>query len=172
MNGNAAPAATGKSEVQAMKLSTTAFEHEGDIPRRHTCDGEDVSPDLAWAQVPDGTQELALIMDDPDAPPGTWVHWVVYGIPADQAGFPEDLPKSEKLESGAIQGRCWGVDSFSRTGYFGPCPPPGAPHRYFFRLYALDVKLSLPTGATKDEVLAAMEKHVLAEAELMGHYGR
>jgi Raf kinase inhibitor-like YbhB/YbcL family protein len=155
-----------------MKLSTQAFEHEGDIPRRHTCDGEDVSPALAWTQVPDGTRELVLIMDDPDAPPGTWVHWVVYGIPADQPGLPEGLPRSEKLDSGAIQGECWGVDSFSRTGYFGPCPPPGAPHRYFFRLYALGEKLSLPTGATKSELLAAMEGRVLAKAELMGRYGR
>jgi Raf kinase inhibitor-like YbhB/YbcL family protein len=172
MNGTAAPAATGESEVQAMKLSTPAFESERDIPRRHTCDGEDVSPALSWSDVPAGTQEFTLIMDDPDAPPGTWVHWVVYGIPTDQRGFPEGLSKSEKLDSGAIQGKCWGVDSFSRTGYHGPCPPPGAPHRYYFRLYALDEKLSLPAGASKNEVLAAMEGHLLAEAQLMGRYSR
>jgi Raf kinase inhibitor-like YbhB/YbcL family protein len=172
MDGRAARTTAGESEVKAMKLTSPAFENERDIPRKHTCDGEDLSPELAWAQVPDGTQGFALIMDDPDAPPGTWVHWVAYGIPADQRGFPEGLPKSEKLDSGVIQGKCWGVDSFSRTGYHGPCPPPGAPHRYYFRLYALDENLSLPTGATKSQVLAAMKGHVLAEAELMGRYGR
>jgi Raf kinase inhibitor-like YbhB/YbcL family protein len=171
-NGRAASAAAGESEVQAMNLSTPAFKHEGDIPPRYTCDAEDVSPALSWSEVPAGTRELALIMDDPDAPPGTWVHWVVYGIPAEQRGFPEGVPKDEKLDSGAIQGKCWGVDSFSRTGYFGPCPPPGAPHRYDFRLYALDKALGLPPGAAKSDLLAAMEGHVLAEAQLMGRYGR
>jgi Raf kinase inhibitor-like YbhB/YbcL family protein len=172
MNGSAADLAAGESEVKAMKLTSPAFAPESEIPRKHTCDGEDVSPELAWSDAPAGTKEFALIMDDPDAPPGTWVHWVAYGIPASQGGFAEGVPRSEKLDGGTIQGKCWGVDSFRRTGYYGPCPPPGAPHRYYFRLYALDTNLDLPPGATKSETMSAMEGHVLAEAVLMGRYGR
>jgi Raf kinase inhibitor-like YbhB/YbcL family protein len=172
-SGEAARAAMSrKSEVAAMQLTSPAFTHEGDIPRKHTCDGEDSSPALSWSDSPDGVKSYALIMDDPDAPPGTWVHWVLYNLPAGEEGLPQGVPKQERLDSGAVHGKCWGVDSFSRIGYFGPCPPPGAPHRYYFRLYALDAKLDLPNGATKDQVLAAMEGHILGQAELMGRYGR
>ncbi len=111
-------------------------------------------------------------MDDPDAPPGTWVHWVLYDLPADSTGLPEDVPQKERLEDGTAHGLCWGVGSFSRLGYHGPCPPPGSPHRYCFKLYALDAVLGLAPRATKSEVLKAMGGHVLAEVELVGTYGR
>jgi hypothetical protein len=155
-----------------MELVSSAFDADGRIPTDHTCDGEDVSPPLKWDGVPEGVESFALIMDDPDAPPGTWVHWVLYGLPADARSLEAHLPKTEILETGATQGACWGVSSYSRVGYYGPCPPPGGPHRYFFRLFALDTTLDLPAGQTKDELLRAMEGHVLARAELIGRYGR
>ncbi len=155
-----------------MKLTTTAFDGGGSIPAKDTCDGQDVSPPLAWVGAPEGTRAFVLIMDDPDAPPGTWVHWVLFNVPADTTGLKEDLPKTETLADGSAQGACWGVSSFSRVGYHGPCPPPGKPHRYFFRLYALDTPLDLPARASQADVRRAAEGHVLAEAELMGTYGR
>jgi Raf kinase inhibitor-like YbhB/YbcL family protein len=155
-----------------MELVSSAFDADGRIPTIHTCDGEDVSPPLNWDGVPEGVNSFALIMDDPDAPPGTWVHWVLYGLPADARSLEANLPKTETLETGATQGACWGVSSYSRVGYYGPCPPPGGPHRYFFRLFALDTTLDLPPEQTKDELLRAMEGHVLARAELIGRYGR
>jgi Raf kinase inhibitor-like YbhB/YbcL family protein len=155
-----------------MELVSSAFDADGRIPTIHTCDGEDVSPPLNWDGVPEGVDSFALIMDDPDAPPGTWVHWVLYGLPADARSLEANLPKTETLETGATQGACWGVRSYSRVGYYGPCPPPGGPHRYFFRLFALDTTLDLPPEQTKDELLRAMEGHVLARAELIGRYGR
>lgn len=172
--GEAGDQSPAKKEVSVLplKITSSAFEAKEPIPGRHTCDGEDLSPALAWSGVPEGARSLALIMDDPDAPPGTWIHWVLYDLPGEATGLPEGVPKEEKLESGAAQGQCWGVDSFSRVGYYGPCPPPGAPHRYFFKLYALDTVLGLAPRASKAEVLKAMEGHVLAQAELMGTYER
>ena len=155
-----------------LEITSSTFAANSAIPAKHTCDGEDLSPALAWTGVPEGAKSLVLIMDDPDAPPGTWVHWVLFDLPADASGLPEGLPEKEKLENGAVHGLCWGVDRFSRVGYHGPCPPPGLPHRYFFRLYALDVVLGLAPRATKPEVSKAMEGHVLAEAELVGTYRR
>jgi len=155
-----------------MELSSPAFEPGGRIPARHTCDGEDLSPPLAWQGLPAGTRRLTVIMDDPDAPPGTWVHWVLYDLPPDAGGLEEGVPKNAALDSGASHGVCWGVSSYSRVGYHGPCPPPGAPHRYSFRLYALDSPLGLPPKASKERVERAMEGHVLAVAELVGLYGR
>jgi Raf kinase inhibitor-like YbhB/YbcL family protein len=155
-----------------MQLTSPAFDDGARIPTRYTCDGEDVSPPLRWSDVPDGTRGFVIIMDDPDAPPGTWVHWVLYDLPADVDHLDEGVPKREKLEGGAKQGACWGVSSFSRVGYFGPCPPPGKPHRYSFRLYAVDTVLDLPPDQDKDHVEKAMKNHVLAEAELAGLYGR
>jgi Raf kinase inhibitor-like YbhB/YbcL family protein len=111
-------------------------------------------------------------MDDPDAPPGTWVHWVLYDIPPVQVELEEGVPKNATVEGGASHGVCWGVQSFSRVGYHGPCPPPGPPHRYSFRIYALDSRLELPAKATKEQVERAMSGHVLARAELIGLYGR
>ena len=156
----------------AMKITSAAFAANGAIPAKHTCDGEDLSPALAWSGVPEETESLALIMDDPDAPPGTWVHWVLYDLPADASVLPEGLAKKERLDSGAAHGACWGVKSFSRVGYHGPCPPPGSAHRYYFKLYALDKRLGLAPRATKAEVLKAMEGHVLAEGQLIGTYQR
>lgn len=160
-----------KTKVK-LELHSSAFKHRGTIPPRHACDGEDFSPPLSWEPPPEGTESLALIMDDPDAPPGTWVHWVLYDLPAGTKGLGEGLPTTEKLSDGSKQGRCWGVRDFSRVGYHGPCPPPGKPHRYVFRLYALDRRLGLPPGATKGAVLEALEGHVLAQGELIGLYQR
>jgi len=149
-------------------LKSTAFEANQTIPRKHTCEDADVSPPLAWSEVPSGTATLALIADDPDAPGGTWVHWVIYDLPAGLKSLKEGIPAVETLENGAKQG----INDFRRVGYGGPCPPPGAPHRYFFKLYALDQKLGLPSRATKRQVVGAMKGHILAEAELVGLYKR
>ena len=155
----------------SMSITSTEFGN-GAIPVKFTCDGLDVSPALSFAGVPEGAKSLALIMDDPDAPPGTWVHWVLFDLPPETTSLHEGMPRTERLDNGAVQGACWGVHSFSRVGYYGPCPPPGEPHRYFFKLYALDRMLGLTPRATKADVLAAMEGHVLANAELMGTYRR
>jgi Raf kinase inhibitor-like YbhB/YbcL family protein len=156
----------------ALTLKSSAFEADKTIPKQYTCDGKDVSPPLKWQDAPAGTKSFAVIMDDPDAPPGTWIHWLIYDVPADTTEFPEGLAKEETLPSGAKQGLVWGVADFSRVGYFGPCPPPGKPHRYFFKLYALDQSLNLPPKATKSTLLNAMKGHILAEASLVGLYGR
>jgi Raf kinase inhibitor-like YbhB/YbcL family protein len=163
---------SGAEKEADMNLTSPAFDPGGRIPSRHTCDGEDLSPALAWNGVPEGTRSFALVMDDPDAPPGTWVHWVLYGIGPASRELGEGIAKRPSLPDGARQGLCWGVSSFARVGYYGPCPPPGGPHRYSFRLYALDVELELEAKATKDDLEAAMNGHVLAEAELVGLYGR
>lgn len=151
----------------AMKITSTAFADEGMIPRRFTCDGEDVSPPLGWQGLPDGAKSLALIADDPDAPRKTWVHWVLYNLPAARGDLPEGVPPERTLAGGGRQG----TNDFGRIGYGGPCPPSGT-HRYFFKLYALGAQLDLLPGATKEELLRAMEGHVLAEAQLMGRYRR
>jgi len=152
-----------------MRLSSRSFQDQQAIPVRYTCDGADVSPHLAWSEAPTGTQSFVLIMDDPDAPVGTFTHWVVYDIPAHQTELPEDFPK--QADVGGIR---QGVNDFRRVGYGGPCPPRGhGRHRYFFKLYALDVPtLGLPGGALRTEVEARMRGHVLAEAQYMGTYER
>ena len=150
-----------------MKITSTAFEEGGMIPRKYTCDGEDVSPPLAWTGVPEAAKTIALISDDPDAPMGTWVHWVLFNLPASEKGLPEAVPTDKELKNGAKQGR----NDFRRIGYGGPCPPGGT-HRYFFKLYALDAVLNLPAGATKAELIKAMEGHILAQGQLMGKYRR
>lgn len=152
----------------SLQITSTAFTVGETIPKKFTCDGPDVSPKLTWTEAPPKTQSFALIMDDPDAPVGTWVHWVLYDLPADTKELSEGVSKQEQLPSGARQGR----NDFGRTGYGGPCPPPGKPHRYFFKLYALDSKLALKAGATKADLERAMKGHVLGQAELMGRYGR
>ncbi len=150
-----------------IKIKSLAFEDGGMIPGKFTCDGLDVSPALEWESVPENAKTLAIICDDPDAPMGTWVHWVVFNIPADLGGLEEDVPADEVLPTGAIQGK----NDFRRIGYGGPCPPGGT-HRYFFKIYALDTELDLSPGATKSQVLEAMEGHILAHGELMGRYSR
>lgn len=149
-------------------FTSDAFKHEALIPVKHTGDGPDVSPPLAWADPPEGTASFAIICDDPDAPMGTWVHWVIYNIPADARALPEGVPATEKLDLGAVQGK----NDFGKIGYGGPAPPPGKPHRYFFKLYCLDAKLPPDPGATKQQLLATMAGHVLAQGTLMGRYER
>jgi len=151
-----------------MQLSSTAFIEGAEIPAKYTCDGKDVSPALKWTGAPAEAKSFVLIADDPDAPAGTWVHWVLYDLPAGTTDLPEDLSKAASLPNGAKQG----VNDFRRTGYGGPCPPPGKPHRYFFKLYALDAPIGLKSGATKKEVENAMTKHVLSQCQLMGLYRR
>ena len=151
-----------------LALTSTAFQEGGTIPQQYTCDGEDISPPLAWSAPPAGTKSLALVCDDPDAPGRTWVHWVVYDLPPSVTLLAEGLPPDEQLAGGGTQG----TTDFGRIGYGGPCPPQGPAHRYFFKLYALDADLGLPAGATKKELLKAMEGHVLAEGQLVGRYQR
>lgn len=155
-----------------MRLESPAFREGEWIPQIHTGFGRDLSPALSWSGAPQGTRSYVLILDDPDAPAGLWVHWVLFDIPADVHELPAGLPRSPILENGSRHGSCWGVTSFSRTGYQGPMPPPGPPHRYRFTLSALDRKLALPAGATATEVRSAMEKHALEETVLTGIHGR
>ncbi len=155
-------------QSMGFEITTSAFKTGGPIPKQFTCDGPDVSPALSWNDPPAGTQAFALIMDDPDAPVGTWVHWVLYDLPAQTRALDENVPKLNELPSGARQGR----NDFRKTGYGGPCPPPGPAHRYFFKLYALDAKTNLKAGATKAELETAMKGRILAKAELMGRYNR
>jgi hypothetical protein len=152
-----------------MKITVTssAFKEGGMIPSKYTCDGDEISPPLDWSDVPAATKSLALISDDPDAPMGTWVHWVVFNMPPETKDLPENIPPEKELKNGAIQG----INSSHRTGYGGPCPPSGV-HRYFFKVYALDVKLSLGPGAAKKDLEKAMSGHVLGEGQLMGRYKR
>ncbi len=152
----------------AFSLETTAFKSGGDIPKKFTCDGSDASPPLSWTASPTGTQSFALIMGDPDAPGGTFTHWVLINLPATARRLPEGTTKDDEIMGGGRQG----VNDFGRVGYGGPCPPPGKPHRYFFRLYALDRMLDLKARSTMDDVLRAMQGHVRGQAELMGRYGR
>ena len=149
-----------------MQLTSPAFEQGSYIPRKYTGEGADVSPPLEWSDPPEGTQSLALICDDPDAPVGTWVHWVVWGIPPQARNLPEAVPAQDELADGVRQG----MTDFRRIGYGGPMPPPGSDHRYFFKLYALDTALHLAQGAAKKDLENAMRGHVLAEAQLMGLY--
>lgn len=150
-----------------MELKSPSFEEGGMIPKKHTCDGEDISPPLNWTSVADGTKTIALICDDPDAPGGTWVHWVIFNIPADTRDLAENLPPQKELPNGARQG----INDFRKFGYGGPCPPGGT-HRYYFKIYSLDTDLDLEAGATKAQLLQAMKGHVLGEGQLMGKYHR
>ena len=158
----------GGQSVMAFSVSSSAFASGAPIPKPYTCQGADISPALAWSGPPTQTASLALIMDDPDAPVGTWVHWVMWNIPSSAHQLPEDVDKRDRLDDDAVQGR----NDFKKTGYNGPCPPPGKTHRYFFRLYALDGKLTLPPDATRKELDAAIQGHVLAQAEYMGTFRR
>jgi Raf kinase inhibitor-like YbhB/YbcL family protein len=158
----------GQNSSSKIELKTTSFTPGGFIPKRFTCEAADVSPALAWTDPPAGTQSFAIIEDDPDAPSGTFVHWLVYDLPASYRKLPEALSGNDQMAGGGRQG----TNDFSRTGYSGPCPPPGKPHRYFIRLYALDAKLNLRPAATRNELDSAMQSHILAQAELMGRFRR
>ena len=149
-------------------LTTPAFPPGGDIPRKFTCQGADLSPALAWTDAPAGAQSFALIVDDPDAPAGTWVHWVAYDLPAATHQLPEGVAKIAQIAGGGTQG----INGFGNLGYGGPCPPAGNAHRYFFKLYALKAKLDLKPGASKKQVVQAMQGQVLGEVQLVGKYRR
>jgi len=151
----------------AITVISSAFNEGGMIPSKYTCDGADVSPALAWDGIPEGTKSIALISDDPDAPVGTWVHWVLWNLPPDAKGLPEQVPTDPELPDRARQG----INDFGRAGYGGPCPPGGT-HRYYFKVYALDTMLNLPSGTRKANLVAAMDGHVLAQGQLMGKYSR
>ena len=152
-------------EPMTIKITSTAFEDNGMIPAKYTCQGQDISPPLKWEAVPEGTVSIALICDDPDAPMGTFVHWVLYNLPGNTNELAEDIPREKTLPNGAKQG----MTDFGRVGYGGPCPPSGT-HRYFFKIYALDAKLDLPDGAGKSQLVQAMEGHIIAQGQLIGKY--
>ena len=152
----------------AFELRSSAFQPGAPIPRRHTCDGEDLSPPLAWLEAPAGTTSFALVCEDPDAPVGTWVHWVLYDLPAGARDLTAGVAPTPTRGDGSRQG----INDFKKTGYGGPCPPRGGPHRYVFTLYALDTVLGLVPGATRQAVTRATAGHVLAQTELTGRYAR
>ena len=150
-----------------MEIKSSAFKEGESIPAKYTCDNLDISPPLEWSEGPAGTKTFAIICDDPDAPKGTWVHWVMYNIPSDLLKLPENTPKSETLINGARQGKT----DFGSIGYGGPCPPSGT-HRYYFKVYALDYAPDYKSVITKKELLKLMEGHILDEGQLMGRYKR
>lgn len=150
----------------SLAMKTTAFANGGEIPKRYTCSGADLSPALSWNGVSPVVRSLALIADDPDAPGGTWTHWLIWNIPAHLTALPEGVPAREVLDNGACQGR----NDFQRIGYGGPCPPPGKAHRYYFRLYALRSASDLEAGAGRKELDRAMRGHIVSQAEWMGTY--
>ncbi|PYS90719.1 MAG: YbhB/YbcL family Raf kinase inhibitor-like protein [Acidobacteria bacterium] len=152
----------------SLPVTSTAFKEGELIPVEFTCTGADKSPPLAWGDVPTGTKTLALILEDPDAPRGTFAHWLLYNLPATAKELPADVPKQETLNDGAHQGK----NDFGHIGYNGPCPPPGNPHRYYFRLYALNADLNLPSNVTRDDLRRATLGHILAEGALMGRFKR
>jgi hypothetical protein len=159
--------AGGAHTEEAMQITSPAFQDHKSIDPKYTCDGQDISPPLEFSGVPEDAVGLVLVCDDPDAPAGIWVHWVVFDMPADAEGLPENTPADGTLSNGSVQG----TNSFGNIGYGGPCPP-GGEHRYIFKLFAIDTKLALEPGAKKADVVAAMQGHILAEAQLTGLYAR
>lgn len=165
--------ATGCEESHAraagpLQVASPAFDSGGDIPREHTCDGADMSPRLTWAGVPEDSRSLVLLVTDPDAPGGTFTHWVAYDIPPNERSLETGQPREPQLPNGGTQGR----NDFGSVGWRGPCPPHGSEHRYLFRLHALDTMLSAPPGATREDIEQAMEGHITAAGELIGRYAR
>ncbi len=161
------PLAASKEAPMSLSITSTAFAAGQPIPPLYSCRGKNISPPLAWSGAPATTKSFGLILDDPDAPSGTYVHWVIYNIPAASKGLPESVPGSVKLGDGSLQG----TNSSGGTGYTGPCPPSGT-HHYHFKVYALDAVLSLSSGATKEQLLAAMQGHILAQGELVGTFSK
>jgi len=157
-----------KGGVMSFSLTSAAFDEGATIPQKFTCQGDDLSPRLKWDGAPEGTASFALIMDDPDTPVGTWIHWVMYSIPKTVTELAEAIPAGARLPNGATHG----LNGMGKMAYQGPCPPPGGPHRYFFKLYALDTELDLDPGKKKADLLKAMEGHILAETQLLGTYER
>jgi len=162
-----APAKQSPNQKSEIKVTSAAFNEGQPIPRQHTCDGVNVSPPLEWSGLPKTAKTVAIVADDPDAPSGTWVHWVVYNLPADNIGFVENVPATETLKAGGFQGK----NDFEKIGYGGPCPPRGT-HHYFFRVYAVDSELALKAGATRAELEQAMQGHIVLQGQLMGTYSR
>lgn len=158
---------TNQDNTMELRIKSSAFDEGGTIPEEYTCDGENVSPEISWSGTPAETKSFALICDDPDAPAGTWVHWVIYNIPGSENGLHEGVSADKKLYNGTMQG----LNSSGETGYDGPCPPGGT-HRYYFKLYALDTTLNIQGNVTKDVLLEAMKGHLLAQGQLMGKYTR
>jgi len=156
-----------QTEAMTIQVGSPAFEDGGMIPQQYTCDGDNISPPLRWESLPEGTKSLALIADDPDAPGGTFVHWVLYDLPADLEELPENLPRDRAFPIGGEQG----VNSTDEIGYMGPCPPSGT-RRFFFRIYALDKMMNLAAGQTREKLLKAMDGHILGQGRIMGRYKR
>jgi Raf kinase inhibitor-like YbhB/YbcL family protein len=153
---------------KSMTISSESFEPGHDIPMKYTCDGEDMSPQLSWDGAPEGTETFTLIMDDPDAPGRTFTHWVLYNISASRSELPEGVTAEKLVKKGCSQA----LNDFRMAGYGGPCPPPGKPHHYHFKLYALNTELDVPSGMPRSAIEAAMRGHVLAETEIVGLYKR
>jgi len=152
----------------AFEIRSEAFLNGSDIPSKHACDAQNFSPEVSWVDPPQRTQSFVLICDDPDSPSKSWTHWVVFNIPKEKNSLLENMPTLGTFDDGMIQGR----NDFGKIGYYGPCPPPGKPHRYFFKIYALDIELLLDENSTKDAVLSRMEGHILAQAQIYGKYQR
>jgi len=161
------PAQQSPDQKNEIKVTSVAFQQGQPIPRQYTCAGVNISPPLEWSGLPKTAKTIAIVVNDPDAPGGTWVHWVLYNVPADNIGFVENVPVSETLKAGGFQGK----NDFGKIGYGGPCPPSGT-HRYFFKLYAVDAELPLKAGATWAELEKALDDHVVAQGQLMGTYSR
>jgi Raf kinase inhibitor-like YbhB/YbcL family protein len=159
---------TETADAAEFTLSSNAFQQEEPIPERYTCEGANVSPDLSWENAPEETESFALIVDDPDAPAGTFTHWLIFDLTADTTFLPENIEVTERPAAGGVQG----TNDGSRNGYTGPCPPSGSPHRYVFTLYALDGELGLEPGVSKAEIVTAMDDHILAETSLTGTFER
>jgi Raf kinase inhibitor-like YbhB/YbcL family protein len=157
-----------KEVEMTLSVSSSAFKEGDKIPAKYSCDGQDISPPLAWGEPPQGIRAFALITDDPDAPGGVFTHWVLFNLPANIRQLGEGTPAQERLPDGALQGK----NGFGRIGYSGPCPPRGRAHRYFFTIYALDKSLDLKPGASKKQLLDAMKGHILAQGQLIGTYQR
>jgi Raf kinase inhibitor-like YbhB/YbcL family protein len=163
-----AQAVQSNASHMSFTMTISAFAAGAAIPRQYTCEGSDQSPALQWSETPKGTVTFAVVVHDPDAPAGDWVHWVAWNIPASSHELAENFPRQQELADGTRQGR----NDFRKIGYNGPCPPPGRAHRYYFRVYAVDEKLDLAPGATRAQLDSALKGHVLAEAEYMGTYRR
>jgi Raf kinase inhibitor-like YbhB/YbcL family protein len=151
-----------------LEINSDSFTPGGKIPIEYTCDSVNISPPLGWSDIPSDTKSFVLICDDPDAPSGIWSHWIIFNIPKEKTNLSQDIAKIGALGDGTVQG----INDFGNVGYGGPCPPPGKPHRYFFKLYALDTVLALGENATRDDILRAIKVHIIAEAETFGIYGR
>ena len=163
-----AQAGAARGKPMNFKISTSSFLVEGTIPKKFTCDAQDISPELSWSGASENTRSFALIADDPDAPAGTWTHWIAWNIPASAHELKEGVAKELQFSDGMRQGQ----NDFRKIGYNGPCPPPGKPHRYYFKLFALDANLDLKSGSTRKELESAMKSHLLAQTDVLGRYGR